>query len=159
MHDKVVRSEYSDIWHVLWPGFEITMNNTKKHNQVMKENTKMDRKQCTFLLVHVCVNNLSFHCPFWCNKQYFFQLSKQCVWLRAIMPLSMVFCSLRCSRPTHSGKPLIDIVHLRISAQKIRLISFRVARTYVSVSDKRVSYGFLMCLFMCLTISLILTCA
>ena len=30
MHDKVVRSEYSDIWHVLWPGFEITMNNTKK---------------------------------------------------------------------------------------------------------------------------------
>ena len=83
MHDKVVRSEYSDIWHVLWPGFEITTNNTKKHHQ---ENTKMDRKQCTFLLV--CVNNLSFHCAFWCNKQYFFQLSKQCVWLRAIGTLS-----------------------------------------------------------------------
>ena len=141
MHDKVFRSEYSDIWHVLWPGFEITMSNTKKHNQVMKENTKMDRKQCTFLLVHVCVNNLSFHCAFWCNKQNFFLLSKQCAWLRAI-------CSLRCSRPTHSGKPLIYIyiVRLRISAQKIVLIPFRVARTYVSVSDKRVSHGFLMCL-------------
>ena len=142
MHDKVVRSEYSDIWHVLWPGFEITMNNTKKkHYQVMKENcTKMDRKQCTFMLV---CDNLSFHCAFWCNKQYFFQLSKQCVWLRAIMPLDMVSCSL------------LNIVRLRISAQKIVLISFRVARTYVSVSDKRVSHGFLMRL----TIGLILTCA
>lgn len=54
MHDKVFRSEYSDIWHVLWPGFEITMSNTKKHNEVMKENTKMDRKQCTFF-VSTCI--------------------------------------------------------------------------------------------------------
>ena len=93
MHDKVFRSEYSGIWHVLWPGFEITMNNTKKHNQVMKENTKMDRKQCTFLLVHVCVNNLSFHCAFWCNKQYFFQLSKQCAWLRAVTPQNVIIAA------------------------------------------------------------------
>ena len=59
------------------------------------------------------------------------------------MPLDMVSCSL------------LNIVRLRISAQKIVLISFRVARTYVSVSDKRVSHGFLMRL----TIGLILTCA
>ena len=34
----------------------------------------------------------------------------------------------------------MDIVRLRISAQKLVLISSRVARTYVSVSDRRVSY-------------------
>ena len=42
------------------------------------------------LLVHVCVNNLSFHCAFWCNKQYFFQLSKQCAWLRAVTPQNVI---------------------------------------------------------------------
>ena len=46
-------------------------------------------------------------------------------------------------------------VYLRTSAQKLVLISCRVARTYVSVSDTRVSYGFLMSL----TIGLIFTCA
>ena len=35
----------------------------------------------------------------------------------------------------------VDIVRLRISAQKLVLISSRVARTYVSVSDWRVSYA------------------
>ena len=60
--------------------------------------------------------------------------------------------SLRCSRPTHSSK-LSN--YLRISAQKLVLISCSVARTYVSVSDRRVSYGFLMRL----TIGLILKCA
>ena len=54
MHDKVFRSEYSGIWHVLWPGFEITMNNTKKHNQVMKENTKMDRSNVPFVSTCMC---------------------------------------------------------------------------------------------------------
>ena len=43
----------------------------------------------------------------------------------------------------------------RISAQKLLLISCRVARTYVSVSDRRISHGFLMRL----KISLILTSA
>ena len=60
--------------------------------------------------------------------------------------------SLRCSRPTHPSK-LSN--YLRITAQKLVLISCRVARTYVSVSDRRVSYGFLMRL----TIGLILKCA
>ena len=35
----------------------------------------------------------------------------------------------------------VDIVRLRISAQKLVLISSRVARTYVNVSDWRVSYA------------------
>ena len=45
------------------------------------------------LLVHVCVNNLSFHCAFWCNKQYFFQLSKQCAWLRAVTPQNVIIAA------------------------------------------------------------------
>ena len=51
----------------------------------------------------------------------------------------------------------INMVRLRISAQKLILISGRDARTYVivSVSDRRVSYRFLMHL----TIGLILSCA
>ena len=46
------------------------------------------------------------------------------------------------------------IVCLQISAQKLVLTSCRVARTFVSLSDKQVSYRFLMHL----TIGLILTC-
>ena len=46
-------------------------------------------------------------------------------------------------------------VYLRTSAQKLVLISCRVARTYVSVFDTRISYGFLMSL----TIGLIFRCA
>ena len=49
----------------------------------------------------------------------------------------------------------INIVRLRISAQYLVLKSCRVARTYVRVSDRQVSFGFLMRL----TIGLILTCA
>ena len=48
------------------------------------------------------------------------------------------FCSLRCSRRTHSSKTFV--FRLRISAQKLVLISCRVARTYVSFSDRRFSY-------------------
>ena len=40
----------------------------------------------------------------------------------------------------HSSKT-ICIVRLRISSQKLVLISCRVARTYVTVSDRRVSYA------------------
>ena len=47
----------------------------------------------------------------------------------------------------HALGETICIVRLRIiSAQKLVLISYRVARIYVSVSDRRVSYGFLTCL-------------
>ena len=46
------------------------------------------------------------------------------------------------------------IVRLQISAQKLVLISCTVARTFVSLSDKQVSYRFLMHL----TIGLILMC-
>ena len=49
---------------------------------------------------------------------------------------------------------LFCIVRLRISKQKLILISCRVARTYVRVSDRQVSYRFLMIL----TIGLIFTC-
>ena len=55
----------------------------------------------------------------------------------------------------HALVKTICIVRLRITAQKLVLISCRVARTYVSISDTRVSYGFLMSL----TIGLIFTCA
>ena len=55
----------------------------------------------------------------------------------------------------YAGYQNYCIVCLRISAQKLVLISCRVARTYVSVSDRRVSHWFLMRL----TIGLILTCA
>ena len=55
----------------------------------------------------------------------------------------------------YAGYQNYCIVCLRISAQKLVLISCRVARTYVSVSDRRVSHRFLMRL----TIGLILTCA
>ena len=50
----------------------------------------------------------------------------------------------------------INMVRLRISAQKLILISGRDARTYVSVSDRRVSYRFLMHLTI---IGLSLSCA
>ena len=52
------------------------------------------------------------------------------------------FSSLRCSRRTHSSKPFV--FRLRISTQKLVLISCRVVRTYVSFSDRGFSYGFLM---------------
>ena len=55
----------------------------------------------------------------------------------------------------YAGYQNYCIVCLRISAQKLVLISCRVARTYVSVSDRLVSHRFLMRL----TIGLILTCA
>ena len=55
----------------------------------------------------------------------------------------------------HALVKTICIVRLRITAQKLVLISCRVARTYVSVSDRRVSYGFLTSR----TIGLIFTCA
>ena len=47
-------------------------------------------------------------------------------------------CGLRCSPPAHV---FVNIVRLRISAQKLVLISCKVARTYVSVPDRRVSYA------------------
>ena len=59
--------------------------------------------------------------------------------------------SLRCSQPS----PTINIVRLRISVQKLVLVSCRVPRTYVRVSDRRVSCGYLMRL----SIGLTLTCA
>ena len=52
------------------------------------------------------------------------------------------FSSLRCSRRTHSSNPFV--FRLRISTQKLVQISCSVARTYVSFSDRRFSYGFLM---------------
>ena len=55
----------------------------------------------------------------------------------------------------HALFKTVCIVRLPITAQKLVLISCRVARTYVSVSDRRVSRRFLMRL----TIGLILTCA
>ena len=55
--------------------------------------------------------------------------------------------------PAHALVKTICMVRLRISAQKLVLISCRVAGTYVSVSDRRVSHAFLMRL----TIGLILT--
>ena len=55
--------------------------------------------------------------------------------------------------PAHALVKTICMVRLRISAQKLVLISWRVAGTYVSVSDRRVSHAFLMRL----TTGLILT--
>ena len=49
----------------------------------------------------------------------------------------------------------LSVVRLRISVQKLVLISSRVARIYVIVSDRRVSYGLLTRLM----IGPILTCA
>ena len=52
----------------------------------------------------------------------------------------------------HALVKTVCIVRLRITAQKLVLISCRVARTYVSVSDRRVSRRFLMRLTIGLTL-------
>ena len=83
--------------------------------------------------------------PCWCPKPVLWELNSF-----LIQTLSFVLINLHRCWPR---KWKHSIARLQISAQKPVLISCRVARTYVSFSDRRVSYRFLTSL----TIGLIFT--
>ena len=75
----------------------------------------------SFYLVIRCVNS------WWCKTQKLRRIRNQ-----------------PALQPAHALVKTICIVRLRMGAQKLVLISCIVARTYVSVSDRRVSHGFLL---------------